>query len=196
MVEGTVAANEFQRRHMVDKVVAAIGAPRGKRVAVLGLSFKPNTDDVREAPALTIIAGLKRRGVKVIGYDVVNEYHGQRYSTRTDRDPGPRLAIDVRPSGSPAYDDRAARSGTPVPPAGYGEPSYEQAPPANYPAPPSGYPMPPASYYGPVPAPVYAPAPAYYPAPAVYYRPRYYGPPLVSIGFSSGYGWRGHRHGY
>ena len=133
---------------------------------------------------------------RVIGYDVVYEYHGQRYTTRTDRDPGPRLAIDGRPSGSPAYDDRPARGGTPVPPAGYGEPSYEQAPQANYPAPPAGYPVPPASYYGPVPGPVYAPAPAYYPAPAVYYRPRYYAPPVVGIGFSSGYGWRGHRYGY
>jgi hypothetical protein len=56
--------------------------------------------------------------------------------------------------------------------------------------------VPPASYYGPVPGPVYAPAPAYYPAPAVYYRPRFYAPPVVGIGFSSGYGWRGHRYGY
>jgi UDPglucose 6-dehydrogenase len=40
-------------------------------VAVLGLSFKPNTDDLREAPALAIIAGLKRRGVKVRAYDPV-----------------------------------------------------------------------------------------------------------------------------
>jgi UDPglucose 6-dehydrogenase len=69
VVEATMAANEFQRRHMVDKIVAAIGAPRGKRVAVLGLSFKPNTDDVRESPALAIIAGLERRGVRVTAYD-------------------------------------------------------------------------------------------------------------------------------
>ena len=69
IVEATVAANENQRRRMVEKIVAAIGAPRGKRVAVLGLSFKPNTDDIRESPALAIIEGLKRRGVKVTAYD-------------------------------------------------------------------------------------------------------------------------------
>ena len=56
--------------------------------------------------------------------------------TRTATDPGPRLAIDVRPAGGAAYDDGAARGGTPVPPA-YGEPSYEQGPPAGYPAPPA-----------------------------------------------------------
>jgi UDPglucose 6-dehydrogenase len=56
---------------MVDKIVDAIGAPRGKRVGILGLSFKPNTDDLREAPALSIIAGLKRRGVKVRAFDPV-----------------------------------------------------------------------------------------------------------------------------
>ena len=56
---------------MVGKILKAVGAPRGKRVAVLGLSFKPNTDDLREAPALAIIAGLKRRGIKVSAFDPV-----------------------------------------------------------------------------------------------------------------------------
>jgi uncharacterized protein YcfJ len=137
---------------------------------------------------------------RVVGYDVVYEYQGQRYTTRTERDPGPRIAIDARSYGAPSYDDRAPRGGQPVPPAGYGEPSYEQAPPARYPAPAAtypapavGYPVPSVSYY-PAPAPVYAPAPAYYPAPVYYGGPRYYGPPAVSIGFSTGYGWRGHRY--
>jgi UDPglucose 6-dehydrogenase len=57
---------------MVEKIVRGLGRPvRGSVVAVLGLSFKPNTDDLREAPALEIIAGLKRRGVKVRAYDPV-----------------------------------------------------------------------------------------------------------------------------
>ncbi len=58
-------------KRMVEKICAAVGTPRGKRVGVLGLAFKPNTDDLREAPALTIIAGLKRRGVKVSAFDPV-----------------------------------------------------------------------------------------------------------------------------
>lgn len=71
IVDATIAANDYQMQRMVEKIVAAIGAPRGKTVAVLGLSFKPNTDDLRAAPALTIIAGLRRRGVRVRAFDPV-----------------------------------------------------------------------------------------------------------------------------
>jgi UDPglucose 6-dehydrogenase len=71
IVDATIAANRHQVERMVAKIVQAVGAPRGKRVAVLGLSFKPNTDDLREAPALAIIAGLRRRGVQVVAFDPV-----------------------------------------------------------------------------------------------------------------------------
>jgi UDPglucose 6-dehydrogenase len=71
IVDAAVDANERQMALMVTKIVSAVGAPRGKRVGVLGLSFKPNTDDLREAPALAIIAGLKRRGIKVRAFDPV-----------------------------------------------------------------------------------------------------------------------------
>jgi UDPglucose 6-dehydrogenase len=71
IVDAVIAANDHQMKLMVEKICSAIGAPRAKRVAVLGLSFKPNTDDLREAPALHIIAGLKRRGVKVVAFDPV-----------------------------------------------------------------------------------------------------------------------------
>jgi UDPglucose 6-dehydrogenase len=56
---------------MVDKVVAATGSPRGKKVAVLGLAFKPNTDDMRAAPSLTIVPGLIKKGYKVEAFDPV-----------------------------------------------------------------------------------------------------------------------------
>jgi UDPglucose 6-dehydrogenase len=72
IVDAVIAANEHQMDRMVDKICDAIGSPRGKKVAVLGLSFKPNTDDLREAPPLHIIAGLKRRGVKVVAFDPVS----------------------------------------------------------------------------------------------------------------------------
>src|SRR5712671_5253578 len=52
IVEATVAANENQMSRMVAKIARAVGGGRGKRVAVLGLTFKPNTDDLRAAPAL------------------------------------------------------------------------------------------------------------------------------------------------
>ena len=72
IVEAVIEANERQMQRAVDRICRAIGAPRGKTVAILGLSFKPNTDDLREAPALAIIAGLKRRGVKVRAFDPVS----------------------------------------------------------------------------------------------------------------------------
>jgi UDPglucose 6-dehydrogenase len=71
IVEATVTANENQMSRMVGKIAKAVGGGRGKRVAVLGLAFKPNTDDLRAAPALTIIAGLKRRGIQVSAFDPV-----------------------------------------------------------------------------------------------------------------------------
>jgi UDPglucose 6-dehydrogenase len=71
IVEATIAANDRQMKFMVDKIAKAVGSTRGKRVGVLGLAFKPNTDDLRAAPALTIIAGLKRRGIKVRAFDPI-----------------------------------------------------------------------------------------------------------------------------
>jgi UDPglucose 6-dehydrogenase len=71
IVDATIAANENQMARMVDKIVTAVGRKKGTRVGVLGLTFKPNTDDLREAPALRIIAGLKRRGVQVVAFDPV-----------------------------------------------------------------------------------------------------------------------------
>jgi UDPglucose 6-dehydrogenase len=70
LVETVAAVNEQRKRAMGRKVVAACGgAVRGKTVAVLGLTFKPNTDDMREAPALSVIAALQDAGATVRAYD-------------------------------------------------------------------------------------------------------------------------------
>ena len=62
--------NEAQKRRLVDKVVAEFGADlRGLRFAVWGLAFKPRTDDMREAPALTIVEGLLARHAEVAVHD-------------------------------------------------------------------------------------------------------------------------------
>jgi UDPglucose 6-dehydrogenase len=62
LVETTIAANDHQKARMVHKIEEGMGGVAGKTIAVLGLSFKPNTDDVREAPALTICEGLAAQG--------------------------------------------------------------------------------------------------------------------------------------
>ncbi len=70
IVETVVAVNDQRKRSMVKKVVAACGGSlRGKAVAVLGLTFKPNTDDMRDAPALALIAALQDGGARVRAYD-------------------------------------------------------------------------------------------------------------------------------
>ena len=66
------AANERQKRVLVDKIVARFGADlAGRRFAVWGLAFKPNTDDMREAPSRVIIDALLARGATVCAYDPI-----------------------------------------------------------------------------------------------------------------------------
>ncbi|KRE17866.1 UDP-glucose 6-dehydrogenase [Bosea sp. Root381] len=70
IVETVVAVNDQRKRAMARKVIAACGGSvRGKRIAVLGLAFKPNTDDMREAPSLAIIAALQDAGATIIAHD-------------------------------------------------------------------------------------------------------------------------------
>jgi len=75
LIETVTEVNEQQKLRMVNKIVTALGISNnpgsleGLRVGVLGLSFKPNTDDLREAPSLVIIRELQRRGAVVQAYD-------------------------------------------------------------------------------------------------------------------------------
>jgi len=69
IVETTIKANEQQKYKMVEKIESAVGNLQGATIAILGLAFKPNTDDMREAPALTIIERLVKKGAKCRLYD-------------------------------------------------------------------------------------------------------------------------------
>ncbi|MBB3965019.1 UDP-glucose dehydrogenase family protein [Rhizobium metallidurans] len=70
LIETTVAINDNRKRAMGRKVIAACdGNVRGKKIAVLGLTFKPNTDDMRDAPSITIIQALLDGGATVHVYD-------------------------------------------------------------------------------------------------------------------------------
>jgi UDPglucose 6-dehydrogenase len=72
IVETVAAVNEVRKRGMARKVIAALeGSLRGKTVAVLGLTFKPNTDDMRDAPSIPLITALLDMGAKVKAYDPV-----------------------------------------------------------------------------------------------------------------------------
>lgn len=63
--------NKSQRRLFVSKMEEVMGDLTGRKIAVLGLAFKPETDDIREAPAITIIENLIKRGATVIAYDPI-----------------------------------------------------------------------------------------------------------------------------
>lgn len=70
LIEATVAVNDTRKRAMARKVMAACGGSvRDKKIAVLGLTFKPNTDDMRDAPSLSIIQALQDNGAIVHAYD-------------------------------------------------------------------------------------------------------------------------------
>jgi UDPglucose 6-dehydrogenase len=70
IVEAVVSVNDARKRAMARKVASALGGElRGKTVAVLGLTFKPNTDDMREAPSIPLITALQDMGAKVRAYD-------------------------------------------------------------------------------------------------------------------------------
>ncbi|HEY5305574.1 MAG TPA: UDP-glucose/GDP-mannose dehydrogenase family protein, partial [Pseudolabrys sp.] len=70
IVEAVVSVNDARKRAMARKVANALGGElRGKTIAVLGLTFKPNTDDMREAPSIPLITALQDLGAKVRAYD-------------------------------------------------------------------------------------------------------------------------------
>ena len=71
VVEAVIEVNDRQRKAMLPKIEKLLGNLEGMTIAVLGLAFKPETNDMREAPAVDIIRGLLDRGAKVRAYDPV-----------------------------------------------------------------------------------------------------------------------------
>jgi len=69
LLRSVIEVNEEQRQRMVQKISLKVGDLKGKVIGVLGLSFKPNTDDIRESSAVTIIEGLLEKGARVKAFD-------------------------------------------------------------------------------------------------------------------------------
>src|ERR1700748_115688 len=79
LVEATVKVNDERKRAMARKVIKALGGEaKGKTVGVLGLTFKPTTDDMRDAPSLAIIPALQDRGAKVQAFDPEGLYEARQ----------------------------------------------------------------------------------------------------------------------
>jgi len=170
-IAGGVIGNQFG--HGFGRAAATgLGAVAG---SAIGNNVEANANPPASVPVrrCRTVSAYESR---IVGYDVVYEYNGQRYTTRLPNDPGPRLAIDIRPVGNAPL-DRVGPQGSygAVPPA-YAEtaPVYSDAPVTYYDAPPA----------------YYAPAPVYYSAP-YYVAPAAIG---FGIGYWAGHGWHGGHH--
>ncbi len=74
IIESVVRSNDSRKKFMADKIIQALkGSVKGKNIAILGVTFKPNTDDMREAPSLDIIPLLQEQGAQIKAYDPVGE---------------------------------------------------------------------------------------------------------------------------
>ncbi|CAA9551402.1 MAG: UDP-glucose 6-dehydrogenase, partial [uncultured Thermoleophilia bacterium] len=71
LLNAVIEVNELQKRRVIGKLRSHLGDLRGKRVALLGLAFKPNTDDMREASSVVLASRLRAEGVEVRAYDPV-----------------------------------------------------------------------------------------------------------------------------
>ncbi len=69
LVEAVITANNERKNKMADKIIKACGGVEGKTIAILGLAFKPNTDDMRQSPAIPIIEKLANQGAKIRAFD-------------------------------------------------------------------------------------------------------------------------------
>lgn len=79
VVDAVIEANDAQRHAMIPKIEQLIGDFNGKQIGILGLSFKPETDDMRESPAIEIIKGLQERGATIKAFDPVAMDEAKHY---------------------------------------------------------------------------------------------------------------------
>jgi UDPglucose 6-dehydrogenase len=79
IVRTTVEVNDTRKAAMAERVARAMGGDvNGKRVAVLGLAFKPNTDDMRDAPSIPLINGLLEKGAHIVAFDPIAHEQAQK----------------------------------------------------------------------------------------------------------------------
>lgn len=95
LVEATVRVNDTRKRAMADKVIKACGGSvKGKTIGVLGLTFKPNTDDMRDAPSLDIVPALQAAGARIVAYDPAGIEEAEKLLKDVEYSTGPYLALD------------------------------------------------------------------------------------------------------
>jgi len=93
IVEAVVNVNNARKVRMAEKIEHAFGGVKGKTIAVLGLTFKPNTDDMRDAPSLVIVPWLQEHGARVRAYDPEGVTEAKKY-LKCDFCPDEYVALD------------------------------------------------------------------------------------------------------
>lgn len=95
IVDTVVQVNEARKKAMADRIIKAMGGSvKGKTIGVLGLAFKPNTDDMRDAPSLDIIPALQAAGARVKAYDPESMHEAGKILAEVDFCDGPYHAVD------------------------------------------------------------------------------------------------------
>ena len=95
IVDTVVQVNDARKKAMADRVIKAMGGSvKGKTIGVLGLAFKPNTDDMRDAPSLDIIPALQAAGARIKAYDPESMHEAGKMLTEVDFCDGPYHAVD------------------------------------------------------------------------------------------------------
>ncbi|MCW5724841.1 MAG: UDP-glucose/GDP-mannose dehydrogenase family protein [Maricaulaceae bacterium] len=95
LIETVVDVNDARKKAMAGKVVAALGGDvKGKTIAVLGLTFKPNTDDMREAPSLDIIPALQKAGAHVRAFDPAGIEEAEKLLKNVEFVTGPYICAE------------------------------------------------------------------------------------------------------
>ena len=95
IVDTVVQVNDARKKAMADRVIKAMGGDvKGKTIGVLGLAFKPNTDDMRDAPSLDIIPALQAAGARIKAYDPESMHEAGKSLTGVEFCDGPYHAVD------------------------------------------------------------------------------------------------------
>src|SRR5215212_8729467 len=92
LLNAVIEVNELQKRRVMSKLEKHLGSLVGKEIALLGLAFKPNTDDMREASSLVLSARLQAAGAEVVAYDPIAAEEAEKLITGVDLADGP-LAV-------------------------------------------------------------------------------------------------------
>jgi UDPglucose 6-dehydrogenase len=94
LLTAVIEVNELQKRRVIGKLQKHLGSLVGKRVALLGLAFKPNTDDMREASSLVLAARLQADGATVRAYDPIAEEQARKLMVGVDFADSPFQAVE------------------------------------------------------------------------------------------------------